>query len=462
LPQLRSERGASIATPMGLRPAGVGRIDAPQMPNGRLKPGPGKSAPEVARHQRRRIHSAMVEAVAELGYDAVTVRGLARRASVSTRTFYQHYASKDDCFWAVHQLIVRRLLRSIGAAQAGVADASERLQRSIQATTREWSHNPKAARLMLIEAYMAGLGGATRARKSMRLIGASFAGERAQGLTERHASPPLAEGVIAGVAGVARSRLLKEDGDALVDLGDELARWAISLQDPAAAELNDLELDLGSRIAGLSSPVPSSRGGEDGARALQGDRALLLSAVTKLSSVEEYESVTPEKIYTAAGVSRRRFFLDFTSVEDAFVEAMDWHARQAIAALRHAADGDMLPAGSVYEIVAALCVLTTESSAFARLCVGDVAGSGLSMMHRQEQLRAELAALIAEYLPPTYPSDTLFLEASVAASFALLQKELGIARVARAPLVARTLTSLVLVPLKFHKPISDRDLDHES
>ncbi|HET7589657.1 MAG TPA: helix-turn-helix domain-containing protein, partial [Solirubrobacterales bacterium] len=67
-----------------------------QKPYGKLSPGPGKPATEVAAHQRARIHSAMVELAADRGYKAVTVRDLARLAGVSSRAFYKHFNGKEE------------------------------------------------------------------------------------------------------------------------------------------------------------------------------------------------------------------------------------------------------------------------------------------------------------------------------------------------------------------------------
>ena len=65
---------------------------------GKLRPGPGRSPSDVAAHQRMRIHGAMVEIAGEQGYEAVTVRGLTRTAGVSSRTFYERFEGKEECF----------------------------------------------------------------------------------------------------------------------------------------------------------------------------------------------------------------------------------------------------------------------------------------------------------------------------------------------------------------------------
>lgn len=122
MPQPRLERGSSATC-------------------AKLKPGPGRSAREVSHHQRSRIEDAMATLVVKSGYEAVTVRELAQAAGVSTRSFYQHYADKEDCFLHTYRSTAQRLLS--GAESVGVI-------------ARRWQGEPGAARLMLIEAYAAG------------------------------------------------------------------------------------------------------------------------------------------------------------------------------------------------------------------------------------------------------------------------------------------------------------------
>ena len=53
--------------------------------------------------QRRRILRAVGELVAERGYSDVTVELIVKRAHVSFKTFYKHFASKEECFVALFE-----------------------------------------------------------------------------------------------------------------------------------------------------------------------------------------------------------------------------------------------------------------------------------------------------------------------------------------------------------------------
>jgi AcrR family transcriptional regulator len=56
---------------------------------------------DAGREQRRRILRATGELVAKRGYHGVTVELIVKRAKVSFRTFYKHFASKEQCFTAL-------------------------------------------------------------------------------------------------------------------------------------------------------------------------------------------------------------------------------------------------------------------------------------------------------------------------------------------------------------------------
>ena len=68
----------------------------PGLPRGRSH----LPVPAVRASHRQRLLRAAIAAVAEYGYQAVTVADIVRRARVSRATFYQHFGGKDDCFLA--------------------------------------------------------------------------------------------------------------------------------------------------------------------------------------------------------------------------------------------------------------------------------------------------------------------------------------------------------------------------
>jgi AcrR family transcriptional regulator len=109
----------------------------------------------VARSQRGRLLVAMASAVAEKGYGQVAVADVIERARVSRRSFYEHFANKQECFLAAYDAGVDVLLRAIDEASAG-----QDLRAAAEAGTRAYletlAGNPAFARTFLIEVQAAG------------------------------------------------------------------------------------------------------------------------------------------------------------------------------------------------------------------------------------------------------------------------------------------------------------------
>jgi AcrR family transcriptional regulator len=75
---------------------------------------------------RARLFHGLVESINERGYRDTTVADIVRHAKTSKRTFYAHFASKDDCLL---ELLDDDNIRTIAAIRAAVdADADWRTQ----------------------------------------------------------------------------------------------------------------------------------------------------------------------------------------------------------------------------------------------------------------------------------------------------------------------------------------------
>jgi AcrR family transcriptional regulator len=88
-----------------------------------MRPGPPGSAQEsVASNQRARLYGAMIEMVANRGYEASTVVESCVLAGVSKRTLYERFlGGKQECFLATYDIIVRRAeMRILAAGWCGL------------------------------------------------------------------------------------------------------------------------------------------------------------------------------------------------------------------------------------------------------------------------------------------------------------------------------------------------------
>ena len=65
---------------------------------------------------RQRLLDALAVSIIEDGYRDTTVADIVRRARTSRRTFYEHFASKEECFVALLAAVNAEMLRRIPAA----------------------------------------------------------------------------------------------------------------------------------------------------------------------------------------------------------------------------------------------------------------------------------------------------------------------------------------------------------
>jgi AcrR family transcriptional regulator len=69
----------------------------------------------VIQNQRDRILNAIAEEVARKGYVETTVADVVSRAGVSSRTFYDFFRDKAECFLAAYDAAIETLLRHVSA-----------------------------------------------------------------------------------------------------------------------------------------------------------------------------------------------------------------------------------------------------------------------------------------------------------------------------------------------------------
>jgi AcrR family transcriptional regulator len=430
----------ALARGMGHEPG------SPGVPYQKLKPGPGKDAVAVAGHQRARIHSAMLELVAEKGYDAVTVRDLAQAAAVSTRTFYKHYSSKEWCFVRVNQLMVQRVLRVLEFSRERAAE--ERVRLSAETIAGAWASEAKAARLLCVDAYAAGpvaLRHAYSARRSIEIaIDESF-GERSG------SSKPslIAEAIVAGVYGATRRYQLEGRDFPYAYLSEALVSWMITCCTgfPRLDELARLPAP-----EDFESSVPPAEARNQAERARdfmssKGDLAALVSGAAKIAAAESYQTLTLPKLVEAAGVSRRTFSANFSSLEECFLEALQVKAVHALARVRGASESGVTPEESIYRAVATLCRQVENDKSFASLCFDAYVAPGIPKMRLQQVFVDNFAFVVADRLESVRRIDQLEVQLSVGSVWGLIGNQVTAGRTHGLYRKAPTLTYLLLAPV---------------
>lgn len=186
-----------------------------RLPRGRH----GLTREQVVADQRLRLLLGMAEAAGEQGYASTSVADVLRRAGVSRETFYEQFASKDECFLAALDLVGEVLLGHLARASAGTGDRVDRFGRVVEVYLTTLADHPAYARLFLVEAHAAGAEAlARRARLQAEVVTGLAALLEADDEADRFAC----QVVVAAVSSLVTLPLVTGDRAALLALAEPL------------------------------------------------------------------------------------------------------------------------------------------------------------------------------------------------------------------------------------------------
>jgi AcrR family transcriptional regulator len=105
---------------------------------------------------RGRLVEGMLGALAEKSYLEVSVTDIVRRAKVSKRTFYEHFADKEACFLEAYAALSDELLARVALAAVAVDSAEQKLSRAVEVYFTTLSEQRWFLRAFLSEVHAAG------------------------------------------------------------------------------------------------------------------------------------------------------------------------------------------------------------------------------------------------------------------------------------------------------------------
>ena len=381
----------------------------------------------------------MVKATAAQGYGTVKIKDVASLAGVSTRSFYELFDGKEDCFLRTHELLVRRAARGIIVAQAGEHGWRERLSLVFDAFARALENETDAVCLVTVDAYEAGPVALEQARRAQSTIEAMIAETFVRAPDGILVPPLLVEGMVAAIACVIRTRFVAGRDQELPGLLDELREWAMCYP---GKQVELAELDSRSVATRSVSNRPLSSEG-----ALDSDRAVILAAVAKLAAADGYDTLTIPRIRRGAGVSRRIFDSHFDSVEDCFIAVLEQRGGEAIEQAGRAQIAGRTWAGGIYRAIAVLADRVANDPILAGVCLADTFPTDSRGSRCRKRLAGALTDQLIESVPVEQRPSNLVIEASINAVWELLHKHVVRASRQHRPQVAATLAYLALAPL---------------
>jgi AcrR family transcriptional regulator len=192
--------------------------------------------------QRARILLAAGELVAKRGYEAVTIALIVKRAHVSYKTFYKHFANKEECFLEFFDRTMETIRGKIDAAlgESGEAPWPEQVVLAVRTLFETFLSEPLIARAMVVEAPTVGPVIIERYQEAMNMLAPLLEQGRALSDEAEQLPPTLEVTLAGGVIWSAYQRLIVGEVDRIAALlpesvefvlrpylgRDEAARWA--------------------------------------------------------------------------------------------------------------------------------------------------------------------------------------------------------------------------------------------
>jgi AcrR family transcriptional regulator len=424
-----------------------------KLPCGRRGPR-GLSHDQVAADQRRRLHVAMVQAVAEHGYAAMTVNDVVALAGVSKKTLYKHYGSKQECFLATYDLLVSGFTEQIAAAYRKKPPAERgedwtvELTGALEAFFAQVAAQPQGAWLMLVEVLLMGPCAQERVERTELALTGMIECGFALAPEQIVLSPVLTRGIVHGIWHFARERLIEHRPESLPSTGAQLLEWMLSHRAAGAGRLQDKRILLSSKSENNSGI--SARNHDHGRVAGEEDdeRARLLRATAEIATEGGRAALTGSHIAERAGVKEDRFNELFgSSVTRCLLAYLEFGSARALArALNDAKNAPDWPSG-VYRAIDSLLGYLAENRVFTCVAFAEIFTIGRQGLERHAELMQRFSEVLLRRAPSSLRPSNLVAEAITGAVWGVIHHEVMHNQAHRLQTLTPQIAYLVLAPL---------------
>jgi AcrR family transcriptional regulator len=181
----------------------------------------------VVSNQRERILDAVLQAASRGGYAAMRIEDVIAIAGVSRRTFYDHFANKEEAFLASYDLVLEQLLTGVSTAFGSAETWTSRVRRGLAAFLNLLAAEPVLAQVCVVEALAAGPRALERRTKAMRAFQDLLQPPPGDALATSTAPPVAIEAIVGGIYEVIYSRVTTRRTEELPSLLPSLLHSAL-------------------------------------------------------------------------------------------------------------------------------------------------------------------------------------------------------------------------------------------
>lgn len=385
---------------------------------------------EIVGNQRRRMHGAMIEAVAANGYGRTSVKHVVMLAGVSRRAFYEQFDNKQECFLATLDMIAAQAMARIARGYSDAGETlEERLEASLEAFAQSVKLNPKGARLILVDAPSAGPAGWARLTKTLSAFEQRVAASFAHAPDAAPLPGPVARAIVGGLRRATFVRLVQGRGKDMPALVAPMLSWVMAFR-------SDEPSPLGRGLRPVA--VQMRLRPED-------ERARLLRCALELATAEGYANLTPMLIADEADASIDVFFDFFGDVEECLLAAVARLGQEVRSLMSDPGlTGPEWPYAVRRTLGRLMCYFAARPAYTQTIATGVFA-----MGRRAIDMGAELAREVAVKLTegaPCPPSTELAQEGIEGAIWHTIYRQAASGRTAALPALADYLAYVVMAP----------------
>jgi AcrR family transcriptional regulator len=188
----------------------------------------GFTREQVAHNQRERLIAGLATAVAEHGYNAVTITHITKAAAVSRRVFYENFEGKEECFLAAFDVVVAHIRELVAEAVESAPDWPHQALAAAREVLAFLATEPDLARLCLVESQSAGPAVAARFHEAVRELVPPLERGRGERSAERPLPPNTEDSTIGALVSLAGRKVAAGEAAELEDLLPDFTQFILS------------------------------------------------------------------------------------------------------------------------------------------------------------------------------------------------------------------------------------------
>ncbi len=405
------------------------------------------SSEQQEQHQRERLCIAFVQAMADGGYEAITIARVSELSGCSQETFHHFYEDLVDCFCDACSYSLQESRSATLSAWVTVRGWSRRLRESCHALLRHVQEHPDAARAVLVDSLTGGPEVADHVREVVayheRALVMGFQ-LHPEGFATSRLTPRALTG---GMRQILHLRLREGRESEIAQLADDLHEWIECHRSIAAARLP---------ISGRTSaperppaPGPARPRLHRSPPAIfhdRNERSRVLDTVAQLMIQPERDALDGETVARFAGVSAVRFEQVYGGLGACVTEIVDRFAQEnAVVLAAGAARGTHWPESVRLAVVESLRHLDAHRQ-LTKLVLLRLSLVPEVSAARHAAISQQIVAVALEKAPPPLHAGALVGEALPGAVHEVLTWAVAADAFTRLPALANHIAFFLLAP----------------